>query len=50
MSTVVQVVVVVVITMMLMIRAFGCSIEESGFVRVVRITAIEAQDCYRRPH
>ena len=33
MSTVVQVVVVVVITMMIMIRVFGCSIEESGFVR-----------------
>ena len=33
MSTVVQVVVVVVITMMIMIKVFGCSIEESGFVR-----------------
>ena len=32
-STVVQVVVVVVITMMIMIKVFGCSIEESGFVR-----------------
>jgi hypothetical protein len=32
-STVVQVVVVVVITMMLMIKVFGCWIEESGFVR-----------------
>ena len=31
MSTVVQVVVVVVITMMIMIKVFGCSIEENGF-------------------
>ena len=49
-STVVQMVVVVVVMTIMMIKVFGCSIEESGFVRVVRITAIEAQDCYRRPH
>ena len=36
-STVVQVVVVVKMTMM-MIKVFGRSIEESGFVRVVCIT------------
>ena len=50
MSTVVQVVVVVVITMMIMIKVFGRSIEESGFVRVVCITALQAQDCCRKPH
>ena len=45
MSTVVQVVVVVVMMTMIMIRVFGCSIEESGFVRVV---CIVLQHCKRR--
>ena len=48
-STVVQVVVVVKMTMM-MIKVFGCWIEESGFVRVVCITVSEAQDCCRISH
>ena len=39
MSTVVQVgVAAVMMTMMIMIKVFGCSIEENGFVRVVCIT------------
>ena len=49
MSTVVQVVVVVVMMTIVMIKVFGCSIEESGFVRVFCITALKAMDCCRRP-